>query len=222
MQLLARGVLYGLLAALLVIPWMMTASILFQAVLKALDVQMDAMHELIRAIRDHPETQLILWGLFSATILAPLAEEVLFRGVLQTALVTAWARIFEPHAPEEGRGFDVVMPVVPIGSPSSMSSTWAGSAAPMTLPAALAQPGATATATHPLGYSTLPASPPTLAASPTARRLATVWRNRHSPKSGDFGHDHVAGHARCAIQSQELGAPRMLPRCPAFPATRRR
>jgi membrane protease YdiL (CAAX protease family) len=159
-QLLARGVLYGLLAALLVIPWMMTASILFQAVLKALDVQVDAMHELIRAIRDHAETQLILWGLFSATILAPLAEEVLFRGVLQTALVTAWARIFEPHAREEGRGFDVVMPVVPTASPPSMSGTWAGPADPMARPTALAQPGATATATHPPRYLALPASPP--------------------------------------------------------------
>lgn len=99
-----RGLLYGALAALLVIPWMMTASVLFQAVLKAIGVQVDAMHELIRAIRDHPEIELIGWGLFSATVVAPLAEEVLFRGVLQTTLVSMWARLVDRPSLDEGHG----------------------------------------------------------------------------------------------------------------------
>jgi membrane protease YdiL (CAAX protease family) len=106
-----RGTWWGLLAVLVVIPCMLTASVLLQMVLKALDFKLETMHEIIRAIRDHPQTDLIAWGLFSAVVVAPLAEEILFRGVLQTALVHGWARLLGP-APE-GRGFEVLTEPAP-------------------------------------------------------------------------------------------------------------
>ena len=167
---LPRGVLHGLLAALLVIPWMMTASVLFQLVLKAVDVQVEAMHELIRAIRDHPEPALIGWGLFSATILAPVAEEVLFRGVLQTSLVTIWARLFERPVLDQGRGFDVVMSPEPAETagialpPPAYEELVPASSMPV--PTGPVVAGAVP---HPLGHRPAPAPPRRYAPSALAR-----------------------------------------------------
>lgn len=99
-----RGVLHGALALLLVIPWMLVAGVLLGVVRKALGYPPDAMHEIIRAIRDHPQPELIAWGVVTAVVVAPLAEEVLFRGFLQTSLVHGLARLFgagqaAPEAP---------------------------------------------------------------------------------------------------------------------------
>ena len=103
------GIGWGLLAVLVVNPCMLTASVLLQIVLKALHFELETTHEIIRAIRDHPQRDLIAWGLFSAVVVAPLAEEILFRGVLQTTLVHGWARLFEHQAPK-GPGFEVIQP----------------------------------------------------------------------------------------------------------------
>src|SRR5687768_6173770 len=91
---LGRGLITGALALILVIPWMMTSAIGLQIFRKALGYPLDAAHELIRALQEHPEAELILWGILSAVVIAPLAEEVLFRGFLQTTLVHGLARLF--------------------------------------------------------------------------------------------------------------------------------
>lgn len=89
-----RGILHGTLAVVLVIPWMLVAGVLLGIVRKALGYPPEAMHEIIRAIRDHPQPELVAWGVVTAVVVAPLAEEVLFRGFLQTSLVHGLARLF--------------------------------------------------------------------------------------------------------------------------------
>jgi membrane protease YdiL (CAAX protease family) len=103
---LGRGLITGTLGLILVIPAMLTAAIGLQIVRKALGYSLDAAHELIRALQEHPEAQMILWGILSAVVIAPLAEEILFRGFLQTTLVYGLGWAFGPH---EARGFTPVM-----------------------------------------------------------------------------------------------------------------
>lgn len=110
---LPRGLLTGTLALLVVLPWMLTAGVALQAVRKAAGYSPDAVHEIIRALREHPEAQMIFWGLLSALIVAPLAEEVLFRGFLQTSLVYGLARLFA-----DTRGRALYAASGPFGSPN--------------------------------------------------------------------------------------------------------
>ncbi len=109
---LGRGLLVGAAALLLIIPWMMTSAIGLQIVRKALGYPLDAAHELIRAIRESPEPNLIFWGFVSAVVVAPLAEEILFRGFLQTSLVHAWSWLLDRRDPG-GAAFQIVAPGQP-------------------------------------------------------------------------------------------------------------
>ncbi|MGE0708855.1 MAG: lysostaphin resistance A-like protein [Planctomycetota bacterium] len=82
---LLRG-LVGYLAAL---PLFFGALLLTQALAKALGTPAEH-HPLILALeRDHG---LALWVVLSAAVVAPLSEELLFRGLLFTGLRQAWAR----------------------------------------------------------------------------------------------------------------------------------
>ena len=119
---LPRGLLTGALALVLVIPWMLTAAVLLQVVRKALGYSPDAVHEILRAIRENPQPEVILWGVLSAVVIAPLAEEILFRGLLQTTLVYGLARLFARSQP-----LTAPVAVLPLGVP--------GGAAPAVLPA---------------------------------------------------------------------------------------
>ena len=103
---LGRGLITGTLGLIIVIPAMLTAAIGLQIIRKALGYSLDAAHELIRALQEHPEAQMILWGILSAVVIAPLAEEILFRGFLQTTLVYGLGRAFGHR---EARGFAPVM-----------------------------------------------------------------------------------------------------------------
>jgi membrane protease YdiL (CAAX protease family) len=103
---LGRGLITGALAAVLVIPWMLTAAVGLQVVRKLLGYPLDAAHELIRALQEHPEAEMIAWGIISAVVIAPLAEEILFRGFLQTTLVYGLARLSERSVPEAVEAMD--------------------------------------------------------------------------------------------------------------------
>lgn len=133
-----RGVLWGVLALLLVIPWMLTASVLLQVVLKAAGIELETVHEIIRAMREFASPELIAWGLVSAVVVAPIAEEVLFRGVLQTTLVHIWARLFDPPL-AQGEAMpaptaEAAIPMAVLAEPLSMSAPGSMPAAPAERP----------------------------------------------------------------------------------------
>ncbi len=107
---LPRGLLTGVAALLVVIPCMFTAAAAFQIVRKAMGFPPDAMHEILRALRENPEPRVIAWSLISAVVIAPVAEEILFRGFIQTSLVHGLAWLFggERRSEAPPAGFEVV------------------------------------------------------------------------------------------------------------------
>jgi membrane protease YdiL (CAAX protease family) len=83
---LPGGVTLGLLATALMAPpiflVMQATDLVIQALHRASPV-----HEVLRILQDHPPIATSALLLFSAAILAPIAEELFFRGILQTALI---------------------------------------------------------------------------------------------------------------------------------------
>ena len=108
---LPRGVLFGLLALPVVLPWTFTAGVALQLVRVLLGLPTDTMHAVLKAMRDDPTSGMLVWGVLTSVVVAPLAEEILFRGLLQTSLVYGLPRLFgaggqpaELAAPAEPEG----------------------------------------------------------------------------------------------------------------------
>lgn len=89
-----RGVMVGGIAVLLVMPWMWASGAILQLIRFSLGYPIDATHSILQAILDDPDARTIAWGVISALVVAPVAEEILFRGLLQTSLVHGLHRIF--------------------------------------------------------------------------------------------------------------------------------
>ncbi|MDP9174404.1 MAG: CPBP family intramembrane metalloprotease [Planctomycetota bacterium] len=92
-----RGVAGGILGIIVILPLMFHVSDWNEIILKRLHQPVDE-HYLLRILGSLPQTWL-RWSIaFSAVILAPLAEELFFRGYLQTAVRYAtnqpWLAIF--------------------------------------------------------------------------------------------------------------------------------
>lgn len=104
---LPAGLLAGAIAMFLVLPWMWTSGAFLQMVRQALGYPIDTIHSILQAILDDPDPRTIAWGLISALVIAPVAEEILFRGLLQTSLVHGLSRLFrspvaaEPVSPAD-------------------------------------------------------------------------------------------------------------------------
>ena len=87
-----RGLLSGLLAGAAVIPLVFGAAILTEWVFQAIDYTHPDAHDLLRVLgrSGEPVTRVVI--IAGATVVAPLAEELMFRGHLQTLLRRALAR----------------------------------------------------------------------------------------------------------------------------------
>lgn len=103
---LPSGLAAGGIAALLVMPWMWASGAILQMIRFWLGYPIDATHPILQAILDDPDPRIIAWGIISALVIAPVAEELLFRGLLQTSLVHGLPRIFGvvPDAEIAGEG----------------------------------------------------------------------------------------------------------------------
>jgi membrane protease YdiL (CAAX protease family) len=88
---LRRSVLPGAIAVAAVLPFMYAVLIGTQTVYEALRYPHPAAHPLLEALQDHAVLAFQAMVAFSAVVIAPIAEELLFRGQLQTALVHALA-----------------------------------------------------------------------------------------------------------------------------------
>ena len=91
---LPRGVGFGLLALPVVLPWLFASGVALQLVRTLLHYPSDSMHAVLKAMRDDPSSSMLVWGVLTSVVIAPLAEEILFRGFLQTSLVYGLPRLF--------------------------------------------------------------------------------------------------------------------------------
>ena len=82
---LPRGLLGGIFALAIVLPLIIYLDALVQMALQWLN-KAPQPHDLLEILKSHPARWLKAADIFSAVALAPLAEEMFFRGLVQTAL----------------------------------------------------------------------------------------------------------------------------------------
>jgi membrane protease YdiL (CAAX protease family) len=85
-RLLPRGVLWGILAALLVAVHVFTANWATALVMEWIG-KTPATHEILKLLQANPPISLKILLVIGAAIAAPVTEELFFRGLLQTALI---------------------------------------------------------------------------------------------------------------------------------------
>lgn len=89
---LPRGVALGALAAVFGVPFTFLASAITELIYQAVQFQHPAEHELLKFMKDAPELWVQVAAIAAAVIIAPLVEEFLFRGLVQTSLMTWFHR----------------------------------------------------------------------------------------------------------------------------------
>lgn len=121
------GVARGALGIILVLPIVYLASALTEAIWSALHKSHPAEHELLKILGESPSTWLKVAIAVSAVLVAPLAEETLFRGYLQTVIGVALAKLAgedparDPEDPSPGgAGFPVLPPANELPPPPGM------------------------------------------------------------------------------------------------------
>ncbi|HVT87266.1 MAG TPA: type II CAAX endopeptidase family protein [Tepidisphaeraceae bacterium] len=83
---LPRGLLSGAITAIIVLPWMLVAALLTKLMWDLVGLEHPDAHLLLRVMKDSdPSLRRLIE--FSAIALAPISEEMLFRGHLQTAML---------------------------------------------------------------------------------------------------------------------------------------
>lgn len=88
----ADGLRLGPAWLLVVLPWMMFASLVVSAIRLSLGERPDETHLLLQKLQAADDPMLAILLLTTALIVAPFTEEVLFRGVIQGGLAAAFAR----------------------------------------------------------------------------------------------------------------------------------
>jgi membrane protease YdiL (CAAX protease family) len=110
-----RGLLSGILGAVILIGLVFFASALTEILWQALHYEHPREHELLRVLKDARDNRGVSFlVLFSAWVIAPLFEEVFFRGHIQTLIVYGLYYVTHREAALAG-GFN---PIAPAGPPS--------------------------------------------------------------------------------------------------------
>lgn len=90
---LPRGVAAGVVGAILAVPMTFASAVLTQWLWNALSIEHPGAHELLTIFGDQPSRVLRALIILSAILLAPIYEEMLFRGHVQTMLVAAFSKL---------------------------------------------------------------------------------------------------------------------------------
>ena len=106
---LPRGVAAALLAAVFAIPATFLVSVMAELVYRTVGYQHPPEHELLKSMKEAASPSLKWTAIAAAVLVAPLVEEFIFRGLLQTSLVTWFVRL--------GRPAVVMPPAPPYGAP---------------------------------------------------------------------------------------------------------
>jgi membrane protease YdiL (CAAX protease family) len=106
---LGRGVTLGILAGCLIIPSMFIAGLVTEIIYHGVGFQHPTEHDLLRVMLSRDA--LVKWmAIAGAVIVAPLWEEFIFRGLLQTALTEGLMRLARPvlGTPMAPAGFEMI------------------------------------------------------------------------------------------------------------------
>ena len=149
----------GLLAAVFGVPVTMLAGGITELVYKAIDFQHPAEHELLKFMKEAPALWVQVAAIAAAVVIAPLVEEFLFRGLIQTSLMTWFhgfgrSRVPSPqvqHWPMQGNVLPYASAAIPTFDPVTGQSILAGPS-----------------------IEVAPAMPPPLPADPQSPHIATV------------------------------------------------
>jgi membrane protease YdiL (CAAX protease family) len=98
-----RGLATGIALALVFIPLVFAAAIVTEFVYRAAGYSHPSEHELLRVLGNASEPIVRVVLVLGATVVAPVAEELLFRGHAQTIMRRALARVARPR--RVARGF---------------------------------------------------------------------------------------------------------------------
>jgi len=90
---LQRGVIAGLVGSVVAVPLVFVVSLVTEFVWQSLHYEHPAEHELLKVLGEGGSPLLGVVLVVAAVAIAPLFEEMLFRGHLQTLLTYAWVRL---------------------------------------------------------------------------------------------------------------------------------
>jgi membrane protease YdiL (CAAX protease family) len=108
---LGRGIVLGLIGSVIVVPLVFLAAQVTELVWEGLHYAHPKEHDLLRFMGDSHNLWLTVVLIGSAVVVAPVFEELLFRGHLQTLVTHALARLSGgKHRVDPGRGFEIVVP----------------------------------------------------------------------------------------------------------------
>ena len=166
---LPRGVNYALVAAVIAIPLTFLAGFVTEWVYQWTGYEHPPEHDLLKAMKTTPPVVQAL-GIAAAVLIAPVVEEFVFRGLLQTSLTELLVRFGRPRAfvpalPPIAGGFEVVGVQVP-PNPGAATGITAGGVELPPVPITVAG------RTYSLGYET-PA--PVTPESTRRRRYPRAW-----------------------------------------------
>ena len=105
---MGRGVLLGLAWLLVIMPTMFMANLLMVLVRQGLGFTDTPMHSLLEAMQGSESPLFLVLALTTAVTLAPLSEELVFRGLIQTLLVFTTARLILARPVDEPLAAEVV------------------------------------------------------------------------------------------------------------------
>jgi membrane protease YdiL (CAAX protease family) len=88
----AHGIIVGGLGLLLALPFIFGAAVFNDLLWKVLGVEHAQKHELLQVLDETKDVQLRFWTIATAVFIAPISEELFFRGHFQTILIRLFAR----------------------------------------------------------------------------------------------------------------------------------
>ena len=112
MSQLPRGIGYGLIGSVIMVPLVFLSAELTELAWRAVHYTHPTEHELLR-LMNQAKGLTVAVLIASAVLIAPLFEEMFFRGHVQTVLAYVWPRIErwrKGGSTAPARGFEVVMP----------------------------------------------------------------------------------------------------------------
>lgn len=110
---LPRGILYGLVGSVIMVPLVFLSAELTELAWRAVHYTHPTEHELLHVMGEAKGLTVVVL-IASAVLIAPIFEEMFFRGHVQTVLTYVWSRIerwrkrSSPETPS--RGFEVILP----------------------------------------------------------------------------------------------------------------
>jgi len=90
---IGQGILYALLAAFIMAPWLQVTASLTEVLMQVLHSTPPPVHPMLEMAKSAIDPTLLAAILLSGIVVAPACEEILFRGLLQTALLTTFRMI---------------------------------------------------------------------------------------------------------------------------------